>query len=515
MRRKIEAEVGPRAAQSVVRRLAIRYLLLLLLVASLVVLDQVVIQPQLIDVGSLGPVINLAGRQRMLSQKLAKAALALQAFASDDARRTWRDELVETERQWSAAHARLTAQDAAVPRTTDLVRAWEQLAPHYQAMCQAAEALAAEIKIDGKPKSETISHSVETIIAHEPRFLATMDQIVRLLEAHSTDRVAAVRGQALSVATLIVGLIVGLGWLVVRPATQTIRRQVDELEERVAQRTAALAETNLALEREIVQHAQAESKTQELAAQLAHAARVSALGQLAAGLAHEINQPLAAIANYSQACEVLLDQQTQSDPRIGRHFMQIKQTARRAGEIVRRMRDFTRPRAERSLELLDLHALVRDVAEFCRHEAITAGICVTLELSAAKCTITADSVQIQQVVVNLLQNAFHAIGSHQNAERSVVIRTRACDAGVQLDVIDSGPGFGNVDPQKFFSPFITTKQSGLGIGLAICRAIIERHGGTISAVTLPTGGAQVSFTLPLSTPNDDPDRKSADCICCG
>ena len=248
------------------------------------------------------------------------------------------------------------------------------------------------------------------------------------------------------------------------------------------------------------------------------------IGQLTAGLAHEVNQPLAAIANYAETCDLLLAAAAPHDgERLRQHFNQIKQAALRTGQIVRRMRNFVRPNSGPPMEV-ELNLLVREAAELCRFDAEQADVCVTLDLCAIDVRIQVDPIQIQQVLVNLVQNAISAMQDCPTDHRRMVIRTRAFNAQlparpqhgdqVQIDVIDSGPGIPSDGETELFEPFHTTKPDGLGLGLAICRSIIERHGGTIWAEAAPACGAMFSFSLPCNQiTNDTSRREQADGVC--
>ena len=165
-----------------------------------------------------------------------------------------------------------------------------------------------------------------------------------LLEEAAGRQIFWLRMVALGIGSGVIVLLIALGWFVVRPATRTIRNQVDKLELRVADRTRELADANRALRHEIVERELAETKTQLLSNQLAHASRVSALGHLTAGLAHEVNQPLAAIANYAETCDLLLAAAAPHDgKRLRQHLDQIKQAVLRTGQIVRRIAQFRSP----------------------------------------------------------------------------------------------------------------------------------------------------------------------------
>jgi two-component system, LuxR family, sensor kinase FixL len=499
-----------RTADGLVRRLAVRYLFVLLAVAILIVVDQSIIQPMLVRLGSYAPVINVAGRQRMLSQKLTKAALAMEIAGDETARHLRCSELRATLKQWSAAQTALRNGDPDLGiqsiHSRDIDAQWATLQPHFEAMCAAAQTIVDES--DSAPNRDRLSDSstaaVAPIVEHEAPFLAAMDRIVKLMEVESAAAVNRLRICAVSIAVAIVLLLVGLGWFVVRPATRTIRRQVDDLETRVALRTRELSAALDELRHEVHERELAESKTQRLAAQLAHADRVTTMGHLTAGLAHELNQPLAAIANYAEACDVELDGSAKTDDnrsdRLRKHLDKVKQASLRAGNIVRRMRNFIRPNAASAAEV-DANLLVGEIVELLRPEIERAGVDVSLDLTASCSLIRADAIQIQQVLVNLVQNALQAMSCRPRNDRRLALRTSTTADSVQFDVIDSGPGFTTIDSEKLFAPFHTTQPDGLGIGLSICRSIVEQHQGTIWIGSSVGQGAKLSFALPLATQN--------------
>jgi C4-dicarboxylate-specific signal transduction histidine kinase len=491
------------SADGLVRRLSTRYLLLLAGVALLVACDQALIQPLLVRVSSYAPAINAAGRQRMLSQRLTKAALALELADSREEQAAHRQELLTTLDEWSTAHVALRDGAGllapAGSRTPETSHAIAQLEPEFQAMSAAAAKLSESSGASESASSES-SADIRVLLAHEQAYLPAMDHVVKLLETDAGRQIVWLRGIAVSIASAVLLLLAGVGWIVVRPATRTIRAQVHDLEIRVARRTADLSSANLALEEEMAAREAAEGRSRQLAAQLAHAVRVSTMGHLTAGLAHELNQPLAAISNYAEACDLLVGRTAAEEPRVQGHLDQIKRAAVRAGRIIQRMRNFLRP-SENLRRPTTLTPLVREVAEFCAFEAERHGACIRVETADAEASVLADPIQIQQVLVNLIQNAIQAMEAGGGPQRRVTIQTLAGDEPdtVRVEVRDQGPGFSESQLESLFHPFFTTKPTGLGVGLAICRSIIEQHGGTIRAESAAACGAIVYFTLPRIT----------------
>ena len=227
------------SADDLVRRLGGRYLFVLLAVAVLIAADQALIQPLLVRMNVFAPVINLAGRQRMLSQKLAKAALAMQAADDASTYSLRRTELQDSLAEWSTAHDALRhgAVELNVPRihSPAIDGAWTELQPHFDAMQAAARQL-----ITTSDSDVSRSAALTALVDHEAPFLTTMERIVKLLEGEAAGELRRLRALALAVALAILGLLLGLGGFVVRPATRAIRDQVDQLEGRVAQRTREL-----------------------------------------------------------------------------------------------------------------------------------------------------------------------------------------------------------------------------------------------------------------------------------
>jgi len=507
-----------RSAASVVRCLTCRYSLVLATIAALIVVDQLAIQPFISRLGNFAPAINAAGRQRMLSQKLTKAALALQVSKDDTNQQARIRELRDTLDQWSTAHNALREGSSSLRirtiATSEIENEWRLLEPHFQGMRTAAIEIVHSLN---DSKHEQRESATATIVEHERAFLVSMERIVTLMENEATDAVFRLRSYALAISAAVIGLVIALGWFVVRPATRTIRRQVDELENEVARRIGELSTALADLRSEVADREAAESKNQSLAAQLAHAARVATLGHLSAGLAHELNQPLATIANYTEACDVALNRLQIGAPtdRLRKNLERTKQAALRAGQIVRRMRNFVRPDPPTATHI-EIDKLIRDVVAFSQIEIDRAAALFTLDLAEERATLSVDPIQIQQVLVNLIQNAIHAVCQCPPGERQIVVCVKAWAAFVQVEVTDSGPGFETSDLESIFAPFYTTKCDGLGIGLSICREIIEKHDGTIWADAAPTRGATVSFKLPRvrnSESNAGTRQAPAECVC--
>jgi two-component system sensor kinase FixL len=499
----VPAEIADRAVERIVRRLSGRYLFVLLAVAGLVAANQAVIQPLLMRLSVFAPVINTAGRQRMLSQKIAKAALAMNAADSEDAE-SRRRELSEALTEWTAGHNELRSGkshgDGALIQSEELANAWADLQLDFDAMSRAAASLISSASHADRSQAD---EAIAALVEHEAPFLHQMDRIVKLMEQRAAIELDQLRMVALCISLAIIALLVALGAFVVRPATRTIRSQVDQLEERVALRTRELDDTLASLRNEVHEREASEARNRQLASQLAHADRVESLGRLAAGLAHELNQPLGAIANYAEACDATLSASWNeaSQNKLKEFVQQMRRASLRAGAIIRRIRNFVRLGAGNASEA-DMTTLVADVVDFCRPEAARVEVELSAMLPDEALLVAGDAIQIQQVLVNLIQNALQAMANAPPQRRLLLIRMTSANGGVQVDVVDSGPGIADVDPESLFTPFHTTKDEGLGIGLSICRSIIEQHKGTIWAKSMPDVGAQFSFVLPLAIHRD-------------
>ena len=227
---------------------------------------------------------------------------------------------------------------------------------------------------------------------------------------------------------------------------------------------------------------------------LAHVARVSSLGELTATLAHELNQPLAAILSDAQAAIRLLDRDPPNVLQTREVLRDIVSDDRRASAIIQRLRDMMR-RDTTSRERIDLCRVVREVREIMRSGLVTRGITVVPDFAVGLPTVVADRIQIQQVVVNLVTNAMQAMDGLSDARLTLGVRGR--DDGWQIVwVADTGPGIGVAAVDTMFEPFASSRTGGLGMGLSISRSIVEAHGGRIWAENRDDSGAIVSFGLP-------------------
>lgn len=250
--------------------------------------------------------------------------------------------------------------------------------------------------------------------------------------------------------------------------------------------------------RDITERKRAEEKAREAEAQLAHVGRLSLMGELMAGISHEINQPLFAIANFANACQkTLCDGKSDQRDKLLEWTQKIGQQATRAGEIIRRMRDFSRKSTPHH-STVDVANMVREATELVASETKSQHIQLTCDLQPPHLLVLADRIQIEQTLVNLLRNAYRAVAENALDDRLVAIRTRRAGNVLQVSVQDNGHGFKGVTPEEIFNPFFTTKPDGLGLGLTISRSIVEAHRGKLWAEQNADRGATFSFTLPIS-----------------
>ncbi len=249
-------------------------------------------------------------------------------------------------------------------------------------------------------------------------------------------------------------------------------------------------------ERRRAELAEAELRARKHQVEVTHAARLSTLGGMAAGLAHEINQPLSAIVSYARGCARRLRAGDTPPEALLDIVESIAAQALRAAAVLRRIRDFVRHQ-EVARERADLGDVVREALRFAEVEARQLGVALRVELSPAPLAVAVDPVQIEQVILNLVRNAFEAIGLRPDAESGeVVVRTAATARGAEVIVSDSGPGVSPEVAARLFEPFFTTKREGLGLGLSISRSIVDAHDGRLWVADDRPGGATFHVELP-------------------
>lgn len=243
-----------------------------------------------------------------------------------------------------------------------------------------------------------------------------------------------------------------------------------------------------------------EERLEQLANELTQIGRINAMGELAAALAHEINQPLAAIANHIATAEVILENEQFADPLYERLIAQLQATREqtlRAGEIIRRLRDFV-SRRDVDLRVEPVEGAIREASALVLVGTQRLDVSVAYDLAPEAPFMFADKIQIQQVLVNLMRNALEALRATVADQRSIRVATRKLDGDrIEFSVSDNGPGLAKPILDQMFLPFNSTKGEGsMGIGLLICRRIVEAHGGTMTAQNNQQGGATFRFTVP-------------------
>ncbi len=277
---------------------------------------------------------------------------------------------------------------------------------------------------------------------------------------------------------------------------EALRRTQEELERRVDERTRQLAAAVQILNAETAERRRAEARVHEQQAELAHVLRLHTLEGLAANLAHEINQPLAAIVNFARGLERRLAAPAPDLAAARQVAGRIGGEALRAAEVVRRLRASVRKDAP-NRQRCDLGALLRAAASLIATEASRADVALRFDLDPELPKIQVDRVQIEQVVLNLLQNAVDAVRGGGPAPHVVRVEAAAtAGGGAEVRVCDDGPGLPPGGLAQLLEPFFTTKAEGLGMGLSISQRIVEAHGGALRAWTNPEGGATFAFTLP-------------------
>ena len=249
--------------------------------------------------------------------------------------------------------------------------------------------------------------------------------------------------------------------------------------------------------RDLTEREESAAMLDQARSELARLARLSELGEMASTLAHELNQPLSAIANYVQGCRRMLDKlDDELAVRMRGALDETAKQALRAGDIIRHLREFvTRGATDKSPE--DVKHLVEEAGALALMGSRERGVMSVFDFGAESGLVVADKVQIQQVLINLMRNAMEAM--RDSPTKELHIRTRpAADRRMLIEVEDTGPGISDEIAPQLFQPFTTTKPNGMGVGLSISKRIIESHGGELTVARNASGGATFSFTLPMA-----------------
>lgn len=249
--------------------------------------------------------------------------------------------------------------------------------------------------------------------------------------------------------------------------------------------------------RDVTELRRAQAAERQCLIEKAHLSRLTIMGEIVAGIVHELKQPLWAINNFASACQTSLEDPQRDLTRVSDWLGCISQQATRAGDIIRRMISFARKSEPRN-EVVELAAVLRESIDIVEPSAAPRDITIELQLGNERLFVQADSVAIQQTVVNLLTNACAALDAVTSQPRRIVVTTVRRAGFAEVAVRDNGPGLPNVEADKLFEAFFTTRPDGLGLGLVISKGLIDLMGGELWTTRPAEGGARFHFTLPLA-----------------
>lgn len=250
---------------------------------------------------------------------------------------------------------------------------------------------------------------------------------------------------------------------------------------------------------DITERKRAEELSRQQEEKLQATSRLVTMGELASTLAHELNQPLAAISSYNTGCLNKLSSGNYTVEELRGALEKLGIQAQRAGKIIRRVHDFVR-KSEPKLAECDLAEVIDDAIGFIEHFAQKRQVHIERELPGWRYPLQADSVMVEQVLLNLMRNSIEAMGEAPPDRRRLAVRARQLDGEIEVRVIDNGTGIAEAVKERLFTPFFSTKPDGMGMGLNICRSIIEFHKGRLWIEDNPEGGTIFAFTLPLGSP---------------
>jgi two-component system sensor kinase FixL len=247
--------------------------------------------------------------------------------------------------------------------------------------------------------------------------------------------------------------------------------------------------------RDVTERQQTHNRMQELQAELSHVSRLNEMGQMASALAHEINQPLTAATNYFEAGRRLSARgDAAALERAGASFENAAAQVARATQIVRRLRDFV-GKGDGARRGESVGRLIAEASALALIGAKDSGVRVEMQIAAGLPDVLADKIAVQQVIVNLIRNAVEAMEGCARRELTLGAEPDG-DGMISISIADTGPGIATEIAERLFRPFVTTKPQGMGVGLSICRSIVEAHGGTLAAAANGAGGATFRFTIP-------------------
>jgi two-component system, LuxR family, sensor kinase FixL len=474
-----------------------RCLLALSIAATLVLFNEAIVQPSLLRLMTDAPLINVAGRQRMLSQRLAKAALIVER-GSESAPSRPLEELSSVLRVWSASQASLSAGRAgasSIGANSPKVRnAFEQIEPVFCRLKEAARGLVDEASKE-RTDGDGIRRYIGVVLANEAEYLERMERVVGFYEEESRKRVDELRTIGIVVTGLILVALFAIGRWILRPAVGLIRLQVAELrrarlelEERVEERTRQFEE--------------AKERHLKLVEQLGHTDRTTMIGEMASSLAHELNQPLGAIANYAEGCLIALKSPTPALDEVSSAIERLLESTLRAGRIIGQVRRFV-TRHGPNREWFDPNRTVAVVDEILAAEATREGITVMVKPAPQLPLLWGDPTQIEQVLINLVRNAFESFRQSQVDGPTVIMRTELSEKnGVLFEVEDNGEGIEPSELNRVFDAYYSTRADGMGMGLAICRSIVEAHQGQLRVKSDHGTRTVFQFILPVSGGDD-------------
>jgi len=284
-----------------------------------------------------------------------------------------------------------------------------------------------------------------------------------------------------------------------KQAEAALQKLLGELESKVQERTAELARANDNLRSEMGERQRAEEALQTARSELAHVSRVMTLGELTASIAHEVNQPLAAVVTNAQACLRWLALETPRPDEARAAVERIVRDSNRASDVIQRIRALAK-KTEPQMISLDINDVIREAISLEQREMLSQRVSLRTELASALPPVLGDRVQLQQVVINLVMNALEAMAPVTDRPREMHILSQQDDANeVLVAVRDSGMGIDSENADRLFNAFFTTKPTGMGMGLSISRSIIVAHGGRLWASPNAEHGATFQFALPGSS----------------